>query len=235
MECVIRLLWDCMFGVEKTAVKWRLEDCGKVDKYLKTSPLDWLNFDVSFQKLSLNPLHYLLTPPQIWMRKWDEMAKLNISDIEDSALDTEFNLTPKECLWQDQTNFFKLVNEAFKYDFESEEGFTFCASPPFNTLSTEKLKEIVSAAKKTFKWQSSKEGQTPSKIGYFQGLWHWDQFTGKSVVTLTPTSKWSMRRRWTQRYLVCANTKFSIRSPEVTEELWFKFNTVRRGEIESDS
>jgi len=54
-----------MFGVEKTAVKWRLEDCGKVDKYLKTSPLDWLNFDVSFQKLSLNPLHYLLTPPQI--------------------------------------------------------------------------------------------------------------------------------------------------------------------------
>jgi len=32
-------------------------------------------------------------------------------------------------------------------------------SPPFNTLSTEKLKEIVAEAKTTFKWQSSKEGQ----------------------------------------------------------------------------
>ena len=93
------------------------------------------------------------------MQKWDEMAKLNICDIEDGALYTEFNLTPKGCLWQDQTKFFKLVNEAFKYDFESEEGFTFCASPSFNTLSTDKLKEIVAAAKKTFKWQSSKEGQ----------------------------------------------------------------------------
>ena len=41
---------DCMYGVEKTAVKWRLENCDKVDKYLKTSPLDWLNFDVSFPK-----------------------------------------------------------------------------------------------------------------------------------------------------------------------------------------
>ena len=71
--------------------------------------------------------------------------------------------------------------------------------------------------------------KNPSKIGCFQGLWHWDQFTGKSVVTLTPTSKWSMRRRWTQRYLVCADTKFWIRSPEVTEEPWVKFNTVCRG------
>jgi len=90
---------------------------------------------------------------------WDEMAKLNIYDIEDGVLDTEFNLTPKGWKWQDQTNFFKLANEAFKYDFESEEGFTFCASPPCNMLSTEKFKEIVAAAKKTFKWQSSKEGQ----------------------------------------------------------------------------
>ena len=52
MECVIRLLWDCMYGVEKTAVTWRLarENCDKVDKYLKTSPLDWLNFNVSLWK-----------------------------------------------------------------------------------------------------------------------------------------------------------------------------------------
>mmetsp|Transcript_24390 Transcript_24390/g.35718 ORF Transcript_24390/g.35718 Transcript_24390/m.35718 type:complete len:160 (-) Transcript_24390:127-606(-) len=104
MECVIRLLWDCMYGVEKTAVEWRLENCDKVNKYLNTSPLDWLNFE-------------------------------------------------------DQRTFFKLAKEAFEFDFESEEEFTFCASPPFNTLSTNKLKEIVLKAKTTFKWQSSKEGQ----------------------------------------------------------------------------
>jgi len=42
----------------------------------------------------------------------------------------------------------------------SEEGFTCCASPPFNTLCTEKLKEVVASAKKFFKWQSSKEGES---------------------------------------------------------------------------
>jgi len=40
-----------------------------------------------------------------------------------------------------------------------EEGFTFCASPTFNTLSTENLKEVVASAKKTSKWQSLKEGE----------------------------------------------------------------------------
>jgi len=87
------------------------------------------------------------------------MTKLNICDIENGALDAEFNLTPKGCLCKDQTTFFKLAKEALKFYFESEEGFTFCASPPFNTLNTEKLKEIVVEAKTTFKWQSSKEGQ----------------------------------------------------------------------------
>ena len=33
--------------LEKTAVTWRLENCDKVDKYLKTSPVHWLNFNVS--------------------------------------------------------------------------------------------------------------------------------------------------------------------------------------------
>ena len=74
--------------------------------------------------------------------------------------------------------------------------------------------------------------KTPSKIGCFQGLWHWGQFTGKSVVTLTLTSKWSMSRSWTQRYLVCADSKFLIRSPEVTQEPWVKFNTSRRGIVD---
>ena len=53
--------------------------------------------------------------------------------------------------------FFNLTHAAIKYDFQSEEGFTFGASPPFNTLSTEKLKEVVASVNKTFKWQSSKE------------------------------------------------------------------------------
>ena len=32
-------------GMEKTAVEWRLENCDKVNKYLNTSPLDWLNLE----------------------------------------------------------------------------------------------------------------------------------------------------------------------------------------------
>jgi len=85
-------------------------------------------------------------------------------------------------LWQDQTIFFNLAYAAIKFDFESGEGFTLCHAaadmedsgrecPPFNTLSTEKLKEVVASAKTTFKWQSSKEGETlqggPSKDSLF--------------------------------------------------------------------
>jgi len=64
--CSGTALWDCMYGVEKTAMEWRLENCDKVDKYLKTSPLDWLNFEVSFHKtvsksitLSFNTFTYV--------------------------------------------------------------------------------------------------------------------------------------------------------------------------------
>ena len=42
------------------------------------------------------------------MRKWHEMAKQTICDLANGALDTEFNLTPKGCLWQDQTIFSSL-------------------------------------------------------------------------------------------------------------------------------
>ena len=72
--------------------------------------------DVSFHKQSLNQLHYLLTPTHIWIRKWDEMAKQNICDFENGALDTEFNLTIKGCLWQDQTTFFKFAKESVHAD-----------------------------------------------------------------------------------------------------------------------
>jgi len=40
---------------------------------------------------------------------------------------------------------------------DTEDGGQEC--PPFNTLSMEKLKEVVTSAKTTFKWQSSKEGE----------------------------------------------------------------------------
>jgi len=167
------------------------------------------------------------------MWKWEEIKKLNICDIEDGALDTEFDLTPEGCLWQDQTTFFNLAHAIIKYNFKSEEGFTLCASPLFNTLSTEKLKEVVVSAKKLSSGSRRRRERlskkTPSKIECLQGLWHWDQFSGKSTGTLTSTSKWSLRRRWTQRYLECADTKFQISSPEVTEEPWVKFNAVHRG------
>jgi len=39
----------------------------------------------------------------------------------------------------------------------------------------------------------------PSKTGYLQGLWHWDQFTRQLAVTPTPTSRWgSPESYWTQ-------------------------------------
>jgi len=70
--------------------------------------------------------------------------------------------------WQDQTIFSNLAHAAIKFDCKSGEGFTFCAAdtehggrecPLFNTLSTEKLKEVVASAKTNFKRQSSKEGE----------------------------------------------------------------------------
>jgi len=70
--------------------------------------------------------------------------------IDEGVLDTEFDLTPGGRLWQDQPIFFKIANAAIMFNFESGEGFTFCAAEkeengqecePFNTQSTEKLNE----------------------------------------------------------------------------------------------
>jgi len=46
--------------------------------------------------------------------------------------------------------FFKLANEAFKYEFESEEGFTFCASPPFNTLRDGEIETDCGSSEENF-------------------------------------------------------------------------------------
>jgi len=55
------------------------------------------------------------------------------------SITLSFNINTYLIAWQDQTTFFKLAKEAFKFDFESEEEFTFCASPPFNTLNLKTL------------------------------------------------------------------------------------------------
>jgi len=54
---------------------------------------------------------------------------------------------------------------------ESKERFTLCASPPFNTLSTEKLKEIVQKRRQLLSGSRRRRDsfvkKTPSKIGCF--------------------------------------------------------------------
>jgi len=55
-------------------------------------------------------------------------------------------------LWLDQAIFFNMAHAAVKFNFESEEGFTFCVADTedkgcecdlWNTLCTKKLKEVV--------------------------------------------------------------------------------------------
>jgi len=64
--------------------------------------------------------------------------------------------------------FCNIAHAAMTFNFESEEGFTFSLADDeekgikcngWNKLSTKKLKEVVASARKTFKWQSSKEGE----------------------------------------------------------------------------
>ena len=46
-ECTIRELWDRMFGLHLTDLEWRLQNREHLVPYLKTSPMDWLNYYVS--------------------------------------------------------------------------------------------------------------------------------------------------------------------------------------------
>ena len=65
--------------------------------------------------------------------------------------------------------FFKLANEAFKYEFESEEGFTFCASPPFNTLREEEIETDCGSSEENFQ-VAVVEGGTASQRRLLQRL-----------------------------------------------------------------
>jgi len=95
-------------------------------------------------------------------------------------------------------------------------------SPPFNTLSMEKLKEVVASAKKTNKWQPSKEGE-PLKEDSLK-----DRMFSRPLV-LRPiywkissdaytNFKMEYEEEMNQRYLECANTKFQISSSEVPHQ-----------------
>ena len=47
IECTIRELWDCMFSLHPTDLERRLRNREHLVPYLKTSPMDWLNYCVS--------------------------------------------------------------------------------------------------------------------------------------------------------------------------------------------
>jgi len=46
IECLVRELWDCMYGVHPKDLEWRLRNREHLVPYLKTSPMDWFNYRV---------------------------------------------------------------------------------------------------------------------------------------------------------------------------------------------
>jgi len=129
------------------------------------------------------------------------------------VLDTEFDLTHGWCLWKDQVIFFNMAHAAIKFNFELEEGFTFCVADmenkerkcnPWNSLCTNKLEKVVASARTTFKWHSSKKGQRLQDGAFKDWLSsrplalrpiYWEI----SSDAYTPTSKWdSPESNWRQ-------------------------------------
>jgi len=47
IECLVREMWDFMYGVHPEDLEWRLRNRKHLVPYLKTSPMDWLNDYVS--------------------------------------------------------------------------------------------------------------------------------------------------------------------------------------------
>ena len=46
IECLVREMWDFMHGVHPEDLEWRLRNHEHLVPYLKTSPMNWLNFYV---------------------------------------------------------------------------------------------------------------------------------------------------------------------------------------------
>ena len=47
MECLVRVTWDWLYSSDPIYLKWRLQHFKSLMPMLKTSPFDWLNYDVS--------------------------------------------------------------------------------------------------------------------------------------------------------------------------------------------
>ena len=47
MECLVRVTWDWLYSPDPIYLKWRLQHFKSLMPMLKTSPFDWLNYDVS--------------------------------------------------------------------------------------------------------------------------------------------------------------------------------------------
>ena len=129
----------------------------------------------------------------------------------------------------DQVIFFNTTHAAVKFNFELEEGFTFCVADtedkgrrcgPWNTLCTKKIKRWWPQRRRlSSDSRRRREGASktaPSKTGCLQDLWHWDQFAGKSAVTATPASKWGSPESYWLRLPRVVNLMNFL------ESVWFK-------------
>jgi len=47
MECLVCVTWDWLYSPDPIYLKWRLQHFKSLMPMQKTSPFDWLNYDVS--------------------------------------------------------------------------------------------------------------------------------------------------------------------------------------------
>jgi len=155
----IRELWDSMFGLHPTDLRleWWLQNREHLVPYLKTSPMDWLNYYVS---------GWWLTSPQlklqiIILKMWAESCSVRCKQLVWCKETIIWHVL--SCLWQDQLVFFNLVKAVDAWDWDSDKNFKFKVleeehdeeCDEWNAESTLKLKEVVVSAREQFKWQTT--------------------------------------------------------------------------------
>jgi len=69
MECFIRLAWDWLYSPDPIHIKWRLKNYKALMAMLKTSPFDWLIYDVSFIQSISHP-SIIYNPPTKFCVIW---------------------------------------------------------------------------------------------------------------------------------------------------------------------
>jgi len=116
IKCTIRELWDSMFGLHPTDLRleWRLQNREHLVPYLKTSPMDWLNYYVSW---------WWLTSPQlklqiIILKMWAESCSVRCKQLAWCKETIIWHVL--SCLWQDQLVFFNLVKAVDAWDWDSD-------------------------------------------------------------------------------------------------------------------